>query len=376
MQIICNKGSLFFSAEDLAFTVVHLVYEEFHRSIPSHSHGAGSYEIHYISQGAGFAQVEEKVRPLRAGCLYITGPHIQHAQWPEPADPMCEYCIYLKVRRQKTRAPSQEAPASLIGRLLEQAPSLFLENAGEAGPIIRRLFQEIQEEQPGCEIYAESLLKQLLVTLARNGESQPAGQGRAFFSPAEEAPIIMEEYFLYEYHRATLQELSARLSLSPRQTERLIKRHYGKTFQQKSWRAAWKQPSFFCLTVKRASQKFQRNWGIPPLSTFPARSAATSRSAPGSTAVPAWRRGVENINGFPKKELAKIQRIASLTLRSSALYHSATEPSACRHTGFFQLCGVLFSSSTSSSRTSTPSPGRTGSCTNPSVNTKSSWFFT
>lgn len=233
MQIICNKGSLFFSAEDLAFTVVHLVYEEFHRSIPSHSHGAGSYEIHYISQGAGFAQVEEKVRPLRAGCLYITGPHIQHAQWPEPADPMCEYCIYLKVRRQKTRAPSQEAPASLIGRLLEQAPSLFLENAGEAGPIIRRLFQEIQEEQPGCEIYAESLLKQLLVTLARNGESQPAGQGRAFFSPAEEAPIIMEEYFLYEYRRATLQELSARLSLSPRQTERLIKRHYGKTFQQK-----------------------------------------------------------------------------------------------------------------------------------------------
>ena len=57
-------------------------------------------------------------------------------------------------------------------------------------------------------------------------------------------------------------------------------------------------------------------------------------------------------------------------------YHSATEPSAWRQTGFFQLCGVLFSSTTSSLLTSTPRPGRRGSWTRPSTNAKSSLLFT
>ena len=44
-------------------------------------------------------------------------------------------------------------------------------------------------------------------------------------------------------------------------------------------------------------------------------------------------------------------------------HHSAMEPSRWRHTGFFQLWGVRFSSSTSSRLTSTPIPGFTGSRT-------------
>ena len=47
--------------------------------------------------------------------------------------------------------------------------------------------------------------------------------------------------------------------------------------------------------------------------------------------------------------------------RPQHVYHSATEPSAWRQTGFFQLCGVLFSSTTRSLFTSTPRPGSLGS---------------
>jgi AraC-like DNA-binding protein len=38
---------------------------------------------------------------------------------------------------------------------------------------------------------------------------------------------------LYEYNTLTLEILSSRLGLSRRQTERLLKDQYGKTFQQK-----------------------------------------------------------------------------------------------------------------------------------------------
>ena len=43
----------------------------------------------------------------------------------------------------------------------------------------------------------------------------------------------MEEYFLYEYKNLSLEQLARRLGVTPRQTERLLKQYYGKTFLQK-----------------------------------------------------------------------------------------------------------------------------------------------
>ena len=45
--------------------------------------------------------------------------------------------------------------------------------------------------------------------------------------------IIIEEYFLYEYASLSLNALADKLKLSPRQTQRLIWKYYGKSFQQK-----------------------------------------------------------------------------------------------------------------------------------------------
>lgn len=56
------------------------------------------------------------------------------------------------------------------------------------------------------------------------------------------------------------------------------------------------------------------------------------------------------------------------------VYHSATLPSSCLQTGFFQLCGVWPSSSTRALFTSTPRPGFWGRLTKPFTNLKSSGF--
>lgn len=59
---------------------------------------------------------------------------------------------------------------------------------------------------------------------------------RSVFTPnnlADSKSVIIEEYFLYEYQDLSLPDLSDRLKLSPRQTQRLLMEYYGKTFQQK-----------------------------------------------------------------------------------------------------------------------------------------------
>ena len=49
--------------------------------------------------------------------------------------------------------------------------------------------------------------------------------------------LIAEKCFLFEYASITLQELAGRLGISPRQTERFLKKEYGESFQQKKTHA-------------------------------------------------------------------------------------------------------------------------------------------
>lgn len=49
----------------------------------------------------------------------------------------------------------------------------------------------------------------------------------------ERTSIIVEEYFLYEYLSASLNELFKRLVLSPRQTQRIIKNITAAAFPKK-----------------------------------------------------------------------------------------------------------------------------------------------
>lgn len=85
-----------FTIGDTRFQALNIIYERFLRTVPSHSHGSGSYEIHYIPRGYGRARINGRFYDIVPGTLYVTGPHVEHAQTPHLEDPMCEYCIYLK----------------------------------------------------------------------------------------------------------------------------------------------------------------------------------------------------------------------------------------------------------------------------------------
>ena len=97
MRVGFGDLDLSFSLGGAVFQVLNLVYEQLRRTIPSHSHGGGSFEIHYIASGYGTAQVGGRRYEISPGTLYVTGPHTEHAQTPDSRDPMCEYCVYFKL---------------------------------------------------------------------------------------------------------------------------------------------------------------------------------------------------------------------------------------------------------------------------------------
>lgn len=110
-----------FTIGDTRFQALNIIYERFLRTVPSHSHGSGSYEIHYIPRGYGRARINGRFYDIVPGTLYVTGPHVEHAQTPHLEDPMCEYCIYLKTEKKRRSQPS--AGPQPDGR--ERALSLF-----------------------------------------------------------------------------------------------------------------------------------------------------------------------------------------------------------------------------------------------------------
>ena len=114
----------------------------------------------------------------------------------------------------------------------------FGQDTQDIHSLMKQLFFELEHHYTGYSIQAESLLKQLIIKLVRNYENKPEISTRKV-SPnlIDNKYLIIEECFLYEYRTLTLDKLSARLGLGIRQTERLLKDHYGKTFLQKKTEA-------------------------------------------------------------------------------------------------------------------------------------------
>lgn len=227
---------LHFSLGEYDFHISNIVLERFERSIPLHSHSKNSYEIHYIPFGYGTAAIDGKNYDIVPNTLFITGPFIGHSQIPNPEDPMCEYCIYLKTGR--CPAPSADPAEQNLARIFRQTGFWFGQDSQDIHTLMKQLFSELEHRYTGYSVQAQLLLKQLIIKLVRNYEGQMetssyTGASNLF----DNKYFIIEECFLYEYRTLTLDALSSRLGLGIRQTERLLKLHYGKTFLQKKTEA-------------------------------------------------------------------------------------------------------------------------------------------
>ena len=221
--------NLSFSLEGIPVQAVNMTCERFLRTIPSHSHGNGCYEIHYIPSGYGKLTADSNLFDIKPNTLFVTGPHVEHAQIPQPEEPMLEYCVYLKIKKNARRKESTPVMDSFIA-----APFWFGADTQGIHGLLHQLFNELERRPIGYLDQARLLLSQLLIFMVRNYQSNCPGHTPPIQSSlADLTSVIIEEYFLYEYRHLSLDELAKRLKRSPRQTQRLLLEYYGKSYQQK-----------------------------------------------------------------------------------------------------------------------------------------------
>lgn len=214
-----------------AFQVLNIVFERFLRPLPRHSHGNRSYEIHYIPFGYGTVDINGETYNIKPGTLYVTGPHVEHEQFPAAVDPMAEYAIYFKYKDKGGQdiADDNNVVAKFLNKYFWFGP-----DTEDIYPLMQQIFAELENKYSGYMNQVEALLTQCIIKCVRNYEKNI--QSQTHFSPSnltDSKYLIVEESFLYNFETTTLQNLAAKLGLSTRQTERFLKENYGKTFQQK-----------------------------------------------------------------------------------------------------------------------------------------------
>ena len=262
-----NDHVIRLSIGDTRFTTLNLLYNQFHFSISQHSHGHGCYEIHYVPSGCGYITMNDKSYALAPGCLYVAGPLTPHAQFPDPTDPMYEYCIYLKIEHfsQNTSEPLSADTKALL-QAFEEISSLFCTDAWQIGELIVTMFKEMKKHQLGYETIIQSLLHQLLVHLARY-----SGENSGKLSPPpppDRTALTIDNYFLFEYATLSLEGLAEKLNITPRHTQRMLDQLYGKTFQQLKTEARMSAAAVMLKETDKSISEIAENTGYSSLERF------------------------------------------------------------------------------------------------------------
>jgi len=247
MKITYLDMDINFTLDGITFSAPNIIFERLTRTFPSHSHGKGCYEIHYVPFGYGRLIANDVSYDITPNTLYVTGPHVEHAQFPMPHDPMYEYCVYLKMVK-----ASQKISSPLMNTFISTHFWFGKDNHG-IHALMKQMFKELECKYTGYQKQVELMLAQLLIYLVRNYDYEK--RARDHLAPGnlmDSNSIIIEEYFLNEYASLSLDTLADKLKLSPRQTQRLIWKYYGKSFQQKKVEARMSMASLLLKEKDRS----------------------------------------------------------------------------------------------------------------------------
>lgn len=261
------------------FSVMNIVFDQFARPLPRHSHGSHSFEIHYIPYGRGQVRLDGVLYNTSPSTLYVTGPHVEYEQIPFPNEPMSEYTVYFTLENAGRRRP--KTPETVSERFAS-VPLWVGEDGQNIYPVIQQLFYELEHRETGYMELVDSLLREFIVKMVRNYEGTES-RAETHFDTAtltDRKYLIAEESFLYDYETLTLDSLSEKLGLSTRQTERVLNVCYGKNFHQKKAEAKMTMAAIFLkdpgLSVTEVSEKlnysstqhfshaFSQYYGITP----------------------------------------------------------------------------------------------------------------
>lgn len=255
-----------FAMGSLLISPVHVRIEVLPPVIAAHQHANTSYEIHYTAQGHGTVTINGQTYPVAADTLYITGPDVEHIQTSQRDDPIREYCLYLDCQRVWR---GDNDPLALFA----DTPFWMGQDEGGVFPLMEQLIRENRCPQPDTAEMSETLLRQIIIVLTRLYRRRVSARTVPISAPALTRAGLMpviEDAFFYRYRELTLDSLAALLNLSNRQTQRVLKQHFGKTFSQKLAEARLAAACQFLLTTQNSITDISARLGFSSIEHFSA----------------------------------------------------------------------------------------------------------
>lgn len=204
------------------YKILNISGGEFDEDIQGHTHGENCYEMHYVYAGRGSLETKEKSYKLSEGCVYVNGPMLWHKQSIDRENPLCEICIFIQL---------QESGDDVISHIFNST-NLYL---GKGSKELKSLFFKVLELNKSKDIYSAQqkicYIELIIIQLSKMYSPRLIANTEATLD--DKKFYIIDVSFLHDYASLSLEELSNKLGISPRQTQRILKKHYGKGFREK-----------------------------------------------------------------------------------------------------------------------------------------------
>lgn len=215
---------LHFTWDNFEFTLLQFGKGVFTKDMVGHSHSKNSYELHYILDGEGTLTTEDKKFHLAKGVFFVTGPYVYHQQSTNLEKPLTEIYIYIQASEKKTNN-------ALVSTFLDT--HFFFQESCSFGEIFQQLLQEEEEKRWGYQSNISALMQLLLVDITRAYWPEHTGIKESNDNLNDRRFILIENAFIENPEGITLRGLSEIIGLCERQTQRLLRKYYGKTFLEK-----------------------------------------------------------------------------------------------------------------------------------------------
>ncbi|MCC8074195.1 MAG: cupin domain-containing protein [Clostridiales bacterium] len=190
--------------------------------IPRHAHSSDSYELHFITGGHGTLYTDTNNYTLKKGDFFITGPNVHHSQTTDKSSPVKD--VFIMFEAVKTNKKN------IISSVFLSTDFYYSENFENEIPNF--ILSEYREKKPDYKTAVSGLSIKMLTDITRMLLPEDFKDISSGDTLNDRRFIIIEQSFLYSPD-LTLSELSHRIGLCERQTQRLLKKYYGKSFREK-----------------------------------------------------------------------------------------------------------------------------------------------
>lgn len=202
------------------------------RFIAQHSHKC--YEVHYIYDGLGTLVSEGKKYKLNPGTFYITGPDVEHEQIGDELKPMGEYCMCFELINSNPSEKNLLEDGDDISNILAKTNFWIGRDEYNSIELFEKLEYEVNNQFIGYYINIKNYIQQIIINQIRSyTRNQRSKNALPTKSKDDKRLVIIESYLNNFTSKLSINEISKELSLSTRQTDRIIKKYYGISFASK-----------------------------------------------------------------------------------------------------------------------------------------------